>query len=50
MQIPSKCAVAEDMSWGLSVPVAVALLPPLLPAYTLAVLADRVRGALCRTR
>lgn len=49
MQIPSKCTVAEDLSWGLSVLVAVALLP-LLPVHTLAILADRVRGALCRTR
>lgn len=47
MQIPSKCTVAEDLSWGLSVLMAVALLLPLLPVYTLA---DRVRGALCRTR
>lgn len=50
MQIPSECTVAEDLSWGLSVLMAVALLLPLLPVYTLAILADRVRGALCRTR
>lgn len=41
--------MAEGLSWGLAVLVAVALLP-LLPVYTLAILADRVRGALCRTR
>lgn len=50
MQIPSECSVAEDLSWGVTALVAVALLIPLLPMCAVAITADRMGGALCRTR
>ena len=42
--------MAEDLSWGLSVLVTIPLMLSLLPACAATSLADRVRGALCRTR